>query len=118
MAKKRRTKEQKIIARLRRQLASQKPLVAEKEKQKYQKIQAKKGSKTKIKTPELIKKTTKIKKKSSFNGNELFFYDPSLIKKDLLKTLILTFVFLIIIGLFYWGIELEGTNLIREFFHL
>lgn len=121
MKKKRKTKQQKIIAKLRRQLASQKPLVTEEEKQKYKEIETEKRLKTKIKLPEKTpqeKEANKFKKESVSNGNELFFYDTLLIKKDLIKTAIFSSVILAIIGIFYWGIELNGAKIIRGFFHL
>lgn len=107
MAKKRRTKQQKIIARLRRQLDKQKTVVM-KEKEETQKVQLKKPQKTKA------KKQTQ----TAAYDNELFFYNSALIKKDLLRTLIFSLVIFTIIGFFYWGIELNGARLIRQFLRL
>ena len=90
MAKKRRTRSQKIIASLRRQVGKKQ---------------------LKIKTPvsynEPIKSKTaqKAAKKKVEKQASLYNYDPSLIKKDLLKTVYLAVLFFVIIGIFWWYFE-------------
>jgi len=88
MAKKRKTRQQKMIARLKRQLAQ-----TNAQKLKIEgKIAQKKTFKLE-KQPE-EKPIIKIKQKEVF-----FSYSPKLIKKDLIKTTILSLLFLIIIFL-------------------
>ena len=116
MAKKRRTRQQKIIARLRRQLSQQKLIV-----EKDEGIESEKDTKIKVRTPAKIspsKELKKIKKKPTSSDNKLFFYNPDLLKKDLSRTVIFSLVILALIGLFYWGIEIRQANTIREFFRL
>lgn len=77
MKKKRRTKQQKIIARLKRQLKQKSALKVEEKK--IEKIIEKRASRS--------------------NKTQLFSYDPNLIKKDLIKTTALSLLFLAIIFL-------------------
>ena len=93
MGKKRRTKSQKIIAELRRQLGKQ-PIIL---------------PPVKISVPELTMKEEKEKEIIVFSGKkeeQSFLIAPQLIKKDLFKTLILSLVFLSLI------------LLVKQFFHL
>ena len=85
MPKKRRTKQQKIIAKLRREL----------EKKKVEKVgKVDLPSKSKGKSRLKLKKE---KKKVPITKAQLFAYEPKLIKKDLIKTLLLSIIFIIII---------------------
>ena len=82
MAKKRRTREQKIIARLRRQL-----------KQQHQVVYRAQPS---VKLPQETQpvKLPKINEPSNQPTPIKFSYDPKLIKRDLIKTAILSLFFL------------------------
>ena len=78
MTKKRRTKQQKIIAKLKRQL------------QEKAKLKTAKVEKT-AKAVKINKETVKVK----IPAKEVFFsYSPKLIKKDLMKTIVLSLLFL------------------------
>lgn len=97
MSKKRRTKQQKIIARLKRQLAQNDN---RKDKESF-------VFKTEQKEKKIKPFPTEINKKNSASSAKNFFsYSPKLIKKDLIKTAILSLIFLGIIFL------------IPKFFHL
>lgn len=96
MTKKRRTKKQKIIARLRRQL-----------KQKNTARQQKQGrSGDKKKISRKIIKTSKEAKKKAFLS-----YEPRLIKRDLMKTILLSLIFLAFI------LILKFSHLVELLFH-
>jgi len=109
MSKKRHTKKEKMLVRLKRQLAQQQ-------------------SKLKITTEELevspkisypavaSMPTTKIKqtKEEPTPLKNIYFYDPALIKKDLTKTLILSLIFTGIILFLYWFLEKGGQNLLSS----
>lgn len=83
MAKKRKTRQQKVIAQLKRQLAAH----AQKETVKSKKEPARQGA---ILTEP---KTSLIQKPTSENTDKtILFTDSSLIKKDLLKTIGLALV--------------------------
>ena len=86
MAKKRKTKQQKIISRLRRELKQQKSVPA-----KYQ-LAPDPSPKTKIKPIKSVKSKREIGKKKL-----LFTYAPKLIKKDLVKTLLISLIFISLI---------------------
>ena len=102
MAKKRRTKEQKIIAKLRRQLNAQqgtrtgerqdKVKVEPKPTFVYQdnkdKQLGKEEKEKQLKTSQVNKEIEKNKKSS------LFSYDEKLLRKDLIKTLVVSLVFI------------------------
>ncbi len=83
--KKRRTREQKIIAKLRRELEQTQNL----------------SKKAEVKIPN--KKPTTLKTQNPPAGGAekseetLFSYDPKLIKKSLVKTLLISFIFILII---------------------
>ena len=86
MTKKRRTRQQKIISKLRRQLKQQKIIPVRHQSAPDQRRNA--G----IKSIKPIKSVKSMKK-----GELAFAYAPELIKKDLLKTLLLSLIFLAII---------------------
>jgi len=100
MAKKRKTREQKIISQLKRQLsAKQETYIYKEEKEaKTEKIKLAKKA-----TPEA--------------ENTLYSYDQSLIKGDIFKTLYLSVFFFALIGFFYWYFNSGGTTILK-FFHL
>jgi len=83
---KRRTKKEKIIARLRHQIKSQK---------------IKPRAEQKIKTKEKVEyKSQKVEKDRQ---EDIFGYDPRLVNKDLRKTALLSLIFTaIIIGFWFW----------------
>jgi len=86
MGKKRRTKKEKIIARLRRQVKS------------TVKYEAKNAQDT-----ERAKTAKRLKQKSKAKKQEIFDYNPTLIQKDLRKTLFFSIFFTaIIIALWFW----------------
>ncbi|MGB9911376.1 MAG: hypothetical protein ACPLKP_02095 [Microgenomates group bacterium] len=80
MSKKRKTRQQKIILSLKRQLVKQQvtPLKEKKVTPHQEEISFSKN-----------KKLPEIKSKEE-NDNSIFFYDPSLVKKDLFKTLVIS----------------------------
>lgn len=87
MAKKRRTKKEKIIAQLRRQLAWQ-------EKNLREKQSTKSAAKKNIKTE---KKEINNKLYNKQKTTVILAYDPQLIKKDILKTSLISVIFFILI---------------------
>ena len=85
MAKKRRTRKEKVITKLKRQLSSQKIVTFESQDKK----DSKKVQRAKVE-PELKEEK-----------NNLFSFDQNLIKKDLKKTAFLSLIFIgLIFGLF------------------
>jgi len=82
MGKKRRTRQQKIIAKLKRQIDEQR---------------AKPVQQSKSKTPDKKKATLSSLKKPENTEKLAFAYAPEMIKKDLIKTLLLSFIFLSVI---------------------
>ncbi|MFC1711494.1 hypothetical protein ACFLZ1_02805 [Patescibacteria group bacterium] len=108
MPKKRRTKQQKIIAKLKRQI--QETQRREKSQTSFsQKTTTKKGQ-TKTSQLENINKIVNIKKTAyeiSETKSSLFSYDPILIKKSLTKTLVLSLVFFALIFSLYYFIEIQ-----------
>jgi hypothetical protein len=119
MSKKRKTRAQKIITQLRKELERQRKqqLSGSQITQKNQK----KSIQTKI-TYSLTPKTqasTKIKYSENKQSQSLpVSFDPALIKSDLLKTLYLSIFFFGLIGFTYWYLELGGEKIILRFFHL
>ena len=112
MAKKRRTRSQKIIANLRRQVETKQPK-ASVFKTKIE-ISKKKENKHTFTYDEPIK--PKIAKKKKINKQiSLYNYNPSLIKKDLLKTIYLAVLFFVIIGIFWWYFEGGGSQVLERF---
>ena len=86
MGKKRRTKQQKIISKLRRQLKQQKTIPVRHQPTPDQRRNV--G----------IKSIKSMKSVKSMNKEKLTFsYAPELIKKDLIKTLLLSLIFLSLI---------------------
>ena len=84
MSKKKRTKQQKIIAKLKRQIAKQKAPALKIESKTIKKLNQ---------IPN--RKPATLKYRNDRNTEKLAFaYDPKLIKKDLIKTLLLSFIFL------------------------
>ena len=114
MAKERRTRSQKIIASLRRQV--------EEKQTKTSVLEAKitNSKKKEIKhtfrydEPVKLKTSKKTVKKKVEKEASLYNYDPSLIKKDLLKTVYLAVLFFIIVGLFYWYFEGGGNQILAR----
>jgi hypothetical protein len=100
MAKKRKTREQKIISQLRRQLGAKQETYTYKEE---------KETKT--------EKIKPVKKATPEAENKLYGYDQSLIKGDILKTLYLSVFFFALIGFFYWYFNSGGATTLK-FFHL
>lgn len=87
MAKKRKTREQKVISQLRRQLS--------------------------VKQETFIYKPVKIQ--TPVTENKLYSYDQSLIKGDILKTLYLAVFFFALIGFFYWYFNGGGATILKSF---
>ena len=83
MGKKRKTRQEKIILQLKRQLAQQ--TASTPEKSTGSKARQEAISKPK---PQAHSQKPAVKKP----GKSVFFYDPSLVKKDLLKSLALTLI--------------------------
>jgi len=89
VGKKRRTKKEKIIARLRRQVKKQKTPLRSDIYRNYARGATK-----------IAKKT---KQKSKAKNQKFFDYNPRLIQKDLRKTLFLSILFAaIIVALWFW----------------
>ncbi len=90
MAKKRKTKQQKIILQLKRELAKKQfqtvPAVT---LQKPQGTEFKARQEAISVEPKYISSKLKVEKKSD---NSIYFYDPRLVMKDLKKTAFLTFI--------------------------
>lgn len=118
---KRKTKKQKKISQLKRQLEQarfqsyQKDIIKDKNEEvkiKKEKVSKERKSKKTKNTYQLsspqVKNFKKIKK------TEIFLYNPNLIKKDLKKTLILTLFFLLIIGVIYYLWELNGLSYLQS----
>ena len=85
MSKKRKTKSQKIIASLHRELR-----------------------KNKIEPKAIIVEEKIIKKINTSSPIEnLYNYDPKLIVKDILKTSYLAILFFLIIGFFFWFFKIQ-----------
>jgi hypothetical protein len=91
MAKKRRTKEQKIIARLRRQLQSSSPSLLYAD----QNINVLANNAFHQELPVVERPKTKNVQKDKLSDQSIYIYDPKLIKKSLVKTLLLSIFFLI-----------------------
>ena len=81
--KKRKTRQEKIILQLKRELARQEPQSSSASIE----PEPRQGSKS----PKLKPKAKKIIQEKKSNDS-IFSYDPRLIRKDLLKTLILTLI--------------------------
>ena len=120
MSRKRRTKQQKIIAKLKRQLNYQQAADKASDNN-HDKNQAEFKTTKPIKekaTSPAIKATTKITDKPTnkktltknhqTNLSQYFYtYDPALIKKELIKTLLLTIIFISLIFASYYVIEIK-----------
>jgi hypothetical protein len=135
MSKKRKTRAQKIITRLRKELEKQKRQARQ---QTFQQESVGKTQKTNKKTSLSYfagpahsagpQKTAKQVRSISDGGRHFLpvTFDPNLIKYDLLKTLYLSIIFFALIGLAYWYFEIDGEKVIlssilptiRGFFHL
>jgi len=118
MAKKRRTRSQKIIAQLRRELEAKKQSATSTKLETRIKspIESKiipEAYSPVLSTRHQIKKTAAKTRNININTS-----DQNLIKKDLLKTLYLSAFFFSLIGLFFWIFEAGGENIIRGTFHL
>jgi hypothetical protein len=87
MGKKRKTKEEKVILQLKRKIARQKAEIKS--------LKAKTEPRQESISKSKIRKKTKRKKRKKKDVS-IFFYDSSLVKRDLFKSLILT---LAVIGL-------------------
>jgi len=98
MAKKRRTRSQKIIAGLRRQVGEKQAKTPVSEA-KITNNQNKENKHTFSYDETIKSKTVKKKVKKQVS---LYNYNPSLIKKDLFKTVYLALFIFLLIGIFYW----------------
>ena len=116
MGKKRRTKTQKIIAQLKRELQRQqkqefvglsKPL-----EKKSTMTSDKKASGVVVKY-ENLQETTKQTKEKTDKIN-FYTYSPQLIKKDLFKTFYLSGIFFFLIGFCYWYFEVGGEKILNS----
>ena len=105
MAKKRRTRSQKIIADLRRQVGKKQTKTSVLEPKITN--DKKRGNKHTFSYDEPIKSKAadKTVKKKMEKEASLYSYDPSLIKKDLLKTIYLALFIFLLIGVFWWYFE-------------
>jgi hypothetical protein len=99
MVKKRRTKQDKIIANLRRQLKQQEK-IKQKNKKGKSNFKVEKNLKKGIKTSKAEKR--EVQKKPIKPENTAFSYPPKLIKKSLIKTLILSLFFQAVLVLIYY----------------
>jgi len=113
MGKKRRTRQQKIIAKLRRELAEQKAGTVKKIKSKSANTVSQKSDKKQktLRTLSLEDNHSLDEKKVKKAEKLAFAYNPKLIKKDLIKTLLLSLIFLALI------LILKFVRLEELFFH-
>lgn len=97
MAKKRKTRQEKIILQLKRELARLEKQAPTLRNTKFEPRQEPilKRPQAKAKQTELIRKT----------DASIFFYNPSLARKDLLKTLVLALVALSLEFMLYWKLR-------------
>ena len=91
MGKKRRTRQQKIIARLKRELKSVKTIKA------VTPVKTIKSVPANHQPAQDPRPNVGIKTVTSGKKSVAFAYEPKLIKKDLIKTLLLSIIFIIII---------------------
>src|SRR4030042_3617957 len=103
MSKKHRTRREKVIARLRRQVI-----------QKSSSKTAEKPIDNNHSTVAHASPTATPKEKSP-GLEEIYFYDPKLIKKGLAKTLFFSLSFVAIILILYWYLEMGGQHLLAPF---
>jgi preprotein translocase subunit SecF len=103
MSKKRRTKQEKIIARLKRQIKTTQQKTAEvSEPDQKPKIATKATQ-----TSEVAGLTQPKQLKKQADKSSLYFYDPRLIKKSLIKTIFLSLFFFSLIITLYLLIEFK-----------
>jgi hypothetical protein len=107
-----RTKKQKQIAELKRQLQKM---------QSDQPLERLVSPATRPPPPTIPPTTMKAKPVIEMTAKpspttNIFYYDPGLIKKDLHKTLLLTSFLLTVLGITYWLLEKGGLAYIQRFF--
>lgn len=101
MPKKRKTKQEKIILQLKRELARL-------DSRQTRQALASKGTKSEPRQEAILKRPQarpKPKEPSKKTDAPIFFYDSRLVRKDLLKTLILTLVALSLEFMLYWRLR-------------
>jgi hypothetical protein len=119
--KKRKTREQKIIAQLRRKLMAKEATLAERQKkhtiEEKSEFRPEVGEEKSLKTEE--KKLSLYPEKMPIIGQKehsgLFTYDLSLVRKDLTKTLALTMLALSLEVLIYFLMEKGGLKSLHFF---
>ena len=104
MSKRRKTREEKIIAELRHKLELQ---------QSSPKIQASEAEIKKVKEKEIVinKPAFNINTALPIKQTAVLNYDYSYVRRDLLKTILLTIVASSAFIVLYWGMELNGVKL-------
>ena len=97
MSRKRRTRQDKIIAKLKRQLSVNQTV-----------------SKSKVKTVPLKNQEKTHPKIKSQTSQKIYHHKPQLIKKDLIKTSLYSLLFTSIILLLFWYLEKGGEEFISN----
>ena len=115
MGKRRRTRDQKIIAQLKRELRQQqtqlKPISA---KPKIEPFPQKKSVELPFDYQPLKDISTKSKPQLKEEKVNLYTYSSQLIKKDLFKTLYLSTFFFTLVGFIYWYFEVGGEKILGK----